>query len=105
GSINLPEQWTPDGHGLIFSRREAETGRRTICLLSLDSSPAKWSVIVDGGQNTVNETSLSADGHWLAYESNESGRFEIYVQAYPSPAGRLQVSREGGTRARWAKRS
>jgi Tol biopolymer transport system component len=73
--------------------------------LSLDSSPAKWSTIVDGGQNVVRMTSLSADGHWLAYESNESGRFEIYVQAYPLPAGRLQVSREGGTKARWAKNS
>ena len=105
GAVNLPEQWTPDGRGLIFTRRETETGRRSICLLSLDDSPAKWSVIVDGGQSVVRMASLSPDGRWLAYESNESGRFEIYVQAYPLPAGRLKVSREGGTKARWAKSS
>ena len=105
GARNLPEQWTPDGRGLIFTRRETATGRISICLLSLDTSPAKWSVIVDGGQGVARNASLSPDGHWLAYESRESGRSEIYVQAYPSPAGRLQVSREGGTRARWAKSS
>jgi hypothetical protein len=77
----------------------------SICLLSLDSSPAKWSVIVDGGQGTARGASLSPDGHWLAYESAESERSEIYVQAYPSPARRLQVSREGGTKARWARNS
>ena len=105
GVRTLPDQWTPDGRGLIFTRSPTATGRTCICLLSLDTSPAKWSVIVDGGQSIVRGASLSPDGHWLAYESNESGRAEIYVQAYPSPAGRLQVSREGGTKARWAKSS
>jgi len=62
-------------------------------------------VIVDGGQRSVRGASLSPDGRWLAYESDDSERAEIYVQAYPSPAGRLQVSREGVTRARWAKNS
>jgi Tol biopolymer transport system component len=105
GAVNLPEQWTPDGRGLIFTRREAESGLRSICLLSLDSSPAKWSMIVDGGQKVVRSASLSSDGHWLAYESDKSGRFEVYVQAYPLAAGWLQVSRDGGTKARWAKSS
>ena len=105
GVRNAPDQWTPDGRGLIFSRSETATGRTSICLLSLDTSPAKWTVIVDGGQGIARGASLSPDGHWLAYESNESGRPEIYVQAYPSPAGRLQVSRDGGTKARWAKNS
>jgi serine/threonine-protein kinase len=60
---------------------------------------------VDTGQGIARSASLSPDGRWLAYESNASGRPEIYVQAYPSAAGRLQVSREGGTKARWAKSS
>jgi eukaryotic-like serine/threonine-protein kinase len=77
----------------------------SICLLSLDTSPAKWSVIVDAGQGTARGASLSPDGHWLAYESNESEQSEIYVQAYPSQARRLQVSRDGGAKARWAKNS
>jgi Tol biopolymer transport system component len=105
GARNMPNQWTPDGRGLIFSRMETATGRTSICLLSLDTSPAKWSVIVDGGQGLARNASLSPDGRWLAYESDKSGQLEIYVQAYPSPAGLVQVSREGGTKARWAKSS
>ena len=62
-------------------------------------------MIVDGGQGIARGASLSPDGRWLAYESNESGPFEIYVQAYPLPAGRRQVSRAGGAKARWAKSS
>jgi serine/threonine-protein kinase len=47
---------------------------------------------------------ISPDGRWLAYESNESGRSEIYVRPFPNVAsGRWQVSSGGGTRALWAR--
>ena len=51
----------------------------------------------------VQFASLSPDGRWLAYESNEGGRGEVYVQSYPSPATRVQVSRAGGSRPIWTK--
>jgi eukaryotic-like serine/threonine-protein kinase len=44
---------------------------------------------------------FSPDGHWLSYISNESGRFEIYVQPYPGPGGKYQISTEGGTEPSW----
>jgi hypothetical protein len=44
---------------------------------------------------------LSPDGRWLAYMSDETGRFEIYVQAYPAPAGKRQVSLDGGLAPAW----
>ena len=47
---------------------------------------------------------VSPDGRWLAYESDESGRFEIYVRPFPSvDAGRWQISNTGGTRPAWAR--
>jgi eukaryotic-like serine/threonine-protein kinase len=46
-------------------------------------------------------TRFSPDGRWLAYVSNESGRPEIYVQPYPGPGGKWQVSTEGGTEPAW----
>ncbi len=46
--------------------------------------------------------SLSPDGRWAAYTSNESGQDEIYVRAVPEPAGRWQVSSGGGTEPLWA---
>jgi serine/threonine-protein kinase len=49
------------------------------------------------------EPALSPDGRWLAYSSNESGRYEIYVRPFPAvDQGRWQVSREGGTEPRWS---
>jgi Tol biopolymer transport system component len=44
---------------------------------------------------------LSPDGKYLAYESNESGRYEVYVQPFPQGGGKVQVSLNGGGQARW----
>ncbi len=42
------------------------------------------------------QAQLSPDGRWLAYRSNESGRFEVYAQSFPKPAGKWQISTDGG---------
>lgn len=47
--------------------------------------------------------SLSPDGRWIAYASNESGRSEIYVEPVPGPGGRKQISTEGGEQPRWVR--
>jgi len=44
---------------------------------------------------------FSPDGKWLAYSSDESGRYEIYVQAYPGSGGKYQISTEGGNEPVW----
>ena len=46
---------------------------------------------------------LSPDGRLVAYQSNESGRSEVYVRPFPPSGGRWQVSDEGGSYARWAR--
>lgn len=46
---------------------------------------------------------FSPDGRWLAYTSNSSGRFEIFVQSFPKPGARIQVSPDGGTDSRWRR--
>ena len=46
---------------------------------------------------------FSPDGRWLAYVSNESGRYEIYVQPFPGPGGKWQISTEGGREPVWAR--
>ena len=47
--------------------------------------------------------SLSPDGRWLAYRSNEAGRDEIYVQPYPDGGAKVQVSTESGFQPVWAR--
>src|SRR5215831_2425943 len=49
------------------------------------------------------DSNLSPDGRFLAYSSNESGRFEVYVQRFPEGGGKLQVSAQGGVQPRWRR--
>ena len=46
---------------------------------------------------------LSPDGRWIAYASNESGRSEIYMEPVPGPGGRWQISTNGGEQPRWVR--
>jgi hypothetical protein len=46
---------------------------------------------------------ISPDGQWLAYVSNESGRYEVYAQTFPKAGGKWQVSTSGGTQPRWRR--
>ena len=47
---------------------------------------------------------FSPDGRWIAYQSNDSGRFEVYVQPFPATGARWQISTNGGTRPLWARK-
>ncbi|PYV20907.1 MAG: hypothetical protein DMG27_21925, partial [Acidobacteria bacterium] len=46
---------------------------------------------------------FSPDGRWIAYQSDESGRGEIYVRPFPGPGGKTLISPEGGTQPVWAR--
>jgi Tol biopolymer transport system component len=56
-------------------------------------------------QTDFNEANaqFSADGRWVAYSSNESGRYEIYVALFPGPGVKRLISRSGGILARWRR--
>ena len=58
-----------------------------------------------GGPYNEHSPSVSADGRWLAYQSNETGRPEVYVRPLSGPEGRLQISSAGGTAPVWDKRT
>ena len=53
--------------------------------------------------STEDMSVFSPDGRWLAYQSNESGEFQVYVQPFPGPGGRWQVSTDGGRFPKWAR--
>ena len=46
---------------------------------------------------------ISPDGTWLAHNSDESGRLEIYVSPFPGPGGKIAISTDGGTEPRWSR--
>jgi Tol biopolymer transport system component len=101
GMLPAPTSVTPDGKMLIGVRaRSSQTRSGTdIWLLPLDGTSQPRPFL----DNTAmrGDLQFSPDGKWVAYESNEGGRSEIYVVPYPGPGGKSQVSTDGGTQPRW----
>jgi eukaryotic-like serine/threonine-protein kinase len=94
---DAPSSWSPDGKILAFSETSSTTGM-DIWTLGLSDRKAQPFL-----QTRFNEGAprFSPDGRWLAYVSDESGRWEIYVQPYPGPGGKWQISTEGGREPVW----
>jgi Tol biopolymer transport system component/tRNA A-37 threonylcarbamoyl transferase component Bud32 len=108
-SISFPHSISADGKRLVYYEAAG--------------SPQVWTVPIeqsgDGLKAGIPErymetrsadaaAAISPDGRWLAYESNESGRVEIYVRPFPAPAsgggGKWQISNDGGTWPIWPKK-
>jgi Tol biopolymer transport system component len=90
----------PGGRGIVYSGRGSPQGKEEIWRLDLSGSAAPVQVLANGFNNGA--PSLSPDGRWLAYTSDESGRTEVYVRSYPGQGGRWQVSLEGGSEPIWS---
>src|SRR6185436_18070939 len=88
----LPSGFSPDGTQLLFLHGNPDgTGAFDISRVKVGGDGKPEPVL----QTSFNESNaeISPDGHWMAYESNESGRTEVYVRPYPDVnKGRWQVS-------------
>jgi serine/threonine protein kinase/Tol biopolymer transport system component len=94
----FPMDLSPDGRFLLYDEINAKRDF-DIWALPLDGTRTPFEVV----RTEFNEQlpQFSPDGKWIAYESDKTGRFEIYVQPFPGPGGAPPVSTEGGTQARW----
>jgi len=92
--------WSRDGRFAIFDRLASKTGYNLWILpLAGDRKPFPFLQ----SEFSERDGKLSPDGRWLAYESNETGVFEVYVQAFPGKEGKWQVSAKGGSRPLWSR--
>jgi hypothetical protein len=96
---NIPESWSPDGRFLSLQVIPAK-GKRNNEVWVLDVA-ARKTIPVSTSGNFAGDSRFSPDGHWLAYDSDESGRSEVYVQSFPGPGGTWQVSPAGGSFPHW----
>jgi serine/threonine-protein kinase len=95
----VPRSWSGDGQFVAFHEQSPKT-RRDIWVLPLkDRTPQVFLQT----PFTEGAPTFSPDGRWLAYVSDESGRPEIYVQPYPGPGGKWQISTGGGTEPAWSR--
>jgi len=92
--------WSRDGKLLIYESF-GKTTNREIWVLRIEGDRKPYPYLQTNFD--LGSPVLSPDGQWLAYQSDESGQSEIYVQKFPSPGGKTQISTEGGTSPVWAK--
>jgi Tol biopolymer transport system component len=98
--ILVPTSWSSDGNFLAYWTVGSATGRDVwIAPITGDRKPQPFL------RTKFNEmqASISPDKRWVAYMSEESGRYEVYVQPFPGPGGKWQISTNGGTVPVWAQ--
>ena len=94
----VSSDWSPDGRYIIGSVPQESTGEDIWLIpLSGDKKPFKFL----GPPSDQIHANFSPDGRFVAYTSNEAGRFQVYVQTFPLSDRKWQVSTDGGYEPRW----
>ena len=105
----FPSSWHPSGKVLAFAQTTpgGKWSTFTIAMAGNDKQGWKPGEIkpLSTSPLLTDVESFSPDGRWLAYDSHESGDWEIYVRPFPGPGGKWQVSTGGGTYPKWSHTS
>jgi serine/threonine protein kinase len=100
--VNIPTDWSRDGRFIIYSQIEPKTKWNVWALPVTGSGEREPFPAVRTDDNETAGT-LSPDGRWLAYASDASGQYEVYVQIFPDGGGKRKVSTGGGNGPRWRR--
>lgn len=104
---HVPVSWHPSGKFLAFAELNPKTNF-DLLILPMDGDEASgWKpgqpAVFSSSRFEERNPMFSPDGRWIAYQSNESGRNEVYVQPYPGPGGKWQISTGGGVFPTWSR--
>lgn len=100
GTRQSPVSFSPDGQFLAFDQKDPETGDDAWVLPLHGTKTPQPVAHTRFGEGS---TKFSPDGRWVAYSSDESGKPEVYVQAFPGPGLKVQISNDGGIDPVWRR--
>ncbi|MBI3049381.1 MAG: serine/threonine-protein kinase [Acidobacteria bacterium] len=92
------QDWSSDGRFVLYNYVDPKTGG-DLSVLPMDGDRKPFVFVNSTFHERLGQ--FSPDGRWVAYQSDESGRYEIYVRPFPGPGGQWQVSTSGGVTPRW----
>jgi serine/threonine protein kinase len=95
-----PTDWSSDGRFLLVRSNDPQTGY-DLWVLPMFGDKKPFPFLKTPFEER--EGQFSPDGKWIAYQSNKSGQFEIYVQPFPGPGEEFRISTSGGAQPRWNK--
>jgi dipeptidyl aminopeptidase/acylaminoacyl peptidase len=98
-NFDNPLAWSPDGM-LLYSSFDSSS-LTDLWLLPMDGGPR--TPLLKTGSRWGAQARISPDGRWLAYSSNETGKYEVYVRPFPSGDGRWLITRSGGSERSWRR--
>jgi len=94
----FPMDWSRDGRFVLYDSLDPKRGF-DIWALPLEGDRKPFAAVQTDFSERLAQ--FSPDGRWIAYQSDKTGRFEIYVQPFPGPGGDSRVSIDGGAQVRW----
>jgi serine/threonine protein kinase/Tol biopolymer transport system component len=95
--------WSRDGRVLLYAIADPKTQSDLWALPMTEPTDARKPLPVVQTMFDEIQGQFSPDGRWIAYASNESGRYDIFVKPFPEAGGRFVVSTAGGTSPRWSR--
>ena len=98
GSRQSPVSVSPDGRFVSFDQKDEQNGDDAWVLPLAGDEPAQP---VARSRFDEGSAKFSPDGRWVAYSSAESGRPQVYIQPFPGPGPKVQISSDGGTDPMW----
>jgi eukaryotic-like serine/threonine-protein kinase len=102
GANAIARSWSADGRWILLQQRSASENAD---LAALPVAEPDRPVAVADSRFNEQHGDFSPDARWIAYESDESGRSEIYVQSFPGRDVRVRVTVDGGFEPRWSSDS
>jgi Tol biopolymer transport system component len=98
--VKVACDWSPNGQFVLYKQVDQGSGTTDLWARPMSGDRPPFRV---AQSNNDRDGQFSPDGKWVAYESDEAGKAEIYVQPFPGPGRKVPVSVHGGTQVRWRR--